>query len=254
MTIKKRKSGNELVSEQIKAKISGMISEANSAIAINHPGLKGEVREILLKEYFKPLLTKGFSCGTGIIVDSTNQQSPQTDLIIYSTNYLPPLLFSKDEDKGIFPIESCFYAFEVKTKLTSEELRTSIEKFKKIRNLEMLTESDIFQTTPVGKSINTVLFAFDSDLTIQDELERYKKYDTDADSKPAVNILCIVGKGYWFFANDRWNTLAEEYSLDQVLWFTAGVLNTLPIMDKLRGIPKFGHYFGGELSLKIIDE
>jgi hypothetical protein len=240
------KPGNDLVLEHLRSKVENLIIESKSIIRLQHAGTKGEFRELLVKDYFQPLLTRGFSCGSGVIIDATNRQSPQTDLILYSKNFLPPILFNLDETKGIFPIESCFYVFEIKTKSTTEEISTTIKKFRKIMDMEILIENNCFQTKTIGNMIHRVLFAYDTDI-VSDELERYRRLDPEANTNPAINVICIVNKGYYYFNDGQWNILPEDQTKNSLLWLTVGILNTLPLIERERGIPRFGYYLNGQI-------
>lgn len=48
-----------------------------------------------------------------------------------------------------------------------------------------------------------VYFALGTDLNEENELERYGKYDENYKTDPAIQIICIVGKGVWFFYNEE---------------------------------------------------
>lgn len=48
---------NELVRDKIKSNIDTAIREALNASEVDHPGMKGTIREIAIKNLFEPLLT-----------------------------------------------------------------------------------------------------------------------------------------------------------------------------------------------------
>lgn len=52
---------------------------AKAVQEIPHRGMLGEVREILVRELFRPLLPSDIGIGTGQLIDSENNVSPQTD-------------------------------------------------------------------------------------------------------------------------------------------------------------------------------
>ncbi len=88
--------------------VRGAIREAQSASLLDHSGLVGRVREIVVNNLVKPFLPSAFDVGTGKIADSKGFQSRETDLVIYSKAVLPPVLYS--ERDGVFPAEASFYA------------------------------------------------------------------------------------------------------------------------------------------------
>ena len=105
------------------------------------------------------------------------------------------------------PVEAVKYIFEVKSLLNATELKTTIDKFYKFRQ--------------IGGISPTVLFSFSSDIK-GDELDRYYNYDLDNFFiNPIINVLCISNKCYCFksieehyltdfFTNEEWLNLWEK--------------------------------------------
>ena len=89
---------------------------------VDHPGMKGKIREIAVKNLFKPLLTKNIAIGSGKIVDHRGIQSKETDVILYSNDIHPAILYSEHDDIGLFPVETCLYAIEVKSTNIDDEV------------------------------------------------------------------------------------------------------------------------------------
>lgn len=158
---------NQLVRDKIRAYINAAISEAQNAAEADHPGMIGSIREIAIKNLFEPLLTGQTDIGSGKIIDFTGFQSQETDVIIYSKNVHPAILYSHRTDIGMYPAETCIYAIEVKSKATAANIRDAIEKGRTLRNLKYSTGLfDPFgrgiphQVTPVIPAF----FAFGTDL------------------------------------------------------------------------------------------
>jgi hypothetical protein len=151
---------------------------------------------------------------------------------------------------GLYPLESCRYAIEIKSRSTSTEIKTTINKFRKIKQLKSL----------VGiNKIHTVYFAYDSDIDKSDELERYKRLDEYFQIDPSINVLCVIGKGYWFYCQDKpsgstittyWLFQTPQVNNYEVASFVVGVINTVNITK-----PPFGYYiFNPDESLKKVEE
>lgn len=211
--------------------ISAAVQRAKDLAEVNHHGLRGRCRELVAKDMLSPMLPSGYSYGNGKIVDRYDNQSGETDLIIYDSEILPPVLYG-DSD-GVFPIESVFYALEIKSKVTSVEIKDAIKKGRKFKDLKSEASS---MTWPYDGSMHPrnfayVFFAFDSDLTgdKKSELDRYAELDPDWNKNPVVRAICVVGKGYWYFAHDpdRWIFHPETDEFDEVIDFVAGMSNTL---------------------------
>jgi len=221
--------------------------EFDDASRLNHAYLRGKVREIALNNVIKPLLPGGFEVGNGKIVDYQGFQTPEIDLIIYSKNILPPVLFTERE--GIFPAEASFYAIEVKSKATSGELDDAIGKAREIRKLQYtsgkFTVDD--QAMPhIVTPIISLFFAFSSDLKPggKSELERYKEKDKEADTNPSLNAICVLGSGYWWYkaGNKEWDFVEPSGEIDEVISCISGILNTLPKSFISRAHPRLGQY------------
>lgn len=247
---------NDSIRNSVCGRIDTAIREARDASAIDHAGMRGRIREIATGNLFEPLLTGQINIGTGKIIDHKGFQSQQTDVILYSKVILPSLLYSNRTDDGLFPAETSLYAIEVKSKSTSVEIRDAIEKARTLRELEYTSGLYDALGRPIQHAVPRVVpafFAFDSDLAKEgkSELERYIQLDPDAELSPLVPVICVVGKGYWYFRrNDsidgisicRWTYWAPTEGHDEVIGFLSGILNTIPDMVAARLRPRFGQY------------
>jgi hypothetical protein len=239
---------NEIIRNEFFNMVRAALESARSVSAIDHAGLRGEARENFVQELLIPILPPYVEFGSGKIVDSKNNSSAETDLIIYSRQTLPPLLFGST---GIYPVEACIYAIEVKSKLTAKEVQTTIEKFLKLRDLHYLPPALDEHYKAIGCSVPHViplLFAFDTDLAEdgKDELERYRELDPQADSDPMIPIFCVVGRGYWWFKQneptEKWIKHMPSENNEEVVDMIGGIANTIPQEVIAKGKPKFGNY------------
>ena len=112
---------NRAYHDQTLVRIKSGIAAAEAARRVTHQGLKGQLREIFIRQLLRPLLPVYIGLGTGQIISSHDKYSPQQDVVVYDTRLLPPFL--ADPSVGLFPIESVLYAIEVKSELNSAELR-----------------------------------------------------------------------------------------------------------------------------------
>lgn len=232
---------NEFYRKKYELMISEVIKESREIAEFDHPGLKGRFRELLIEKIFRPVIPEHYRFGSGKIMDSRGNESREIDIIIYSKMLLPPILYS--ERDGIFPIESCFYAFEIKSCLNKTELVASIEKANSIFKLAIpptFKNDDgkiIFPTVPA-------LIAFGSDLSNKTEIERYQECDPEAMSSPAIRFLCVVGKGYWYFNPEKrdWVFYEPSPTYSEVISMLCGVSNTLMRAFRERKLDTFGYY------------
>ncbi|WP_405199062.1 DUF6602 domain-containing protein [Christiangramia sp. LLG6405-1] len=173
------------VLEVLLKNIKILIESADLGSSINHEGLKGKVKEEHLSEFFLKYLPRKWNIGNGKIADGNGSLSAETDLIIYNEDSLPKAMLSSNV--GVFPIESCRYAFEIKSTINSKEIKSTIRKFNLLKKFDSKG-----QKRPIR-----VLFAYSSDLKKENEIERLKKYDSEFHTNPAIDVLLVIGKGYW---------------------------------------------------------
>lgn len=241
---------NPLFREELKKEIEAALQSFENAARIDHSGLKGLVREILTEKLLQPILPPGVEIGTGKITDSLGNLSAQIDLIIYCRTTLPPLVYGRST--GLYPVEACLYAIEVKSILNSQELKNSIENFKRLRTLQYVQSFYPFNPIrPIGPACSSVipaLFAFSTDLAKggKSEIDRYYDIDSLAREAPIIPIICVADRGYWWFqSNDsgkKWNYYPPSEEHDEIIDFVGGVANSVPIEILKKGQPYYGYY------------
>lgn len=216
---------NKWMIEKAKLEIRYTLERSNNDSLITHRGVAGSGREEYLAELLEKFINKNYEITGGLIINSSGLQSNETDLIIYNTNILPPMYI--DKVHHIVPIESVVYAFEVKTKLTSTELQTTVQKFINLQSM--------------GYTNMTVCFAYNTDIK-GNELERYISLDEKFLLNPPIKCLCVVGKGYYFFdcrviGNShkycRWVGIESDGENKEVVCLLAGIGNTLNPLAEL---------------------
>ena len=209
-----RSTSQSLYREIFRARVGSALAMAKAVKEMTHPGTLGEIREILVRELFRPLLPSDIGVGTGQLIDSTNNVSPQTDIILFDRSLAPPMMLN--ESLGLFPVESCLYIIEVKSLLNTTELRKSHESALTIkRTLVYSNQSARYDLT------RSLLFAFSSDLTeggsaqYKSECQRYQNlYETDSSYlsvdasgipySPPIRALCVIGREYGHERDGKW--------------------------------------------------
>ena len=238
---------SKLLRDEYISKIKNALNRSISVASLDHRALEGRVREIFAEELLKPILYPGTAIGTGKIIDAAGAVSSETDLVIYSRNTLPPYVYG--HNFGVYPVESCIYAIEVKSTLTAQEIKSSISKVAQLRNLKHLYSFyPLNFVQPYGPPCTTtipILFAFSTDLspTGKSEIDRYRENDPDADTKPTIPVICVAGRGYWRFETKRpkpsWLFHPPTDEHDEIIDFISGVSNTIPEQVWMRGHPRY---------------
>lgn len=199
-----------ILKDKINEKINQLKSSYSTNSNIKHPVVKGSFNENELSQLISEIIPKRYILTQGIIENAKDEQSSETDIIIYDNDILPSYIQNQN-NLSFVPIEATKYIFEVKSKLNSKELKTTIQKFKKYQEM--------------GGEAPSVLFSFSSDIN-SNELERYKKNDSLFFTTPAINVLCISDKTYCYkvteehflkdyFTNEEWiSMITKAVNLD----------------------------------------
>lgn len=232
------KTKNQFFQDFVSREVQKMLSESDSVKTITHTGLKGTFREFSLSNFLKNFLPLSFGVGSGQIQDCYGNQSPETDLLIWDKNLLPPII--SNDTLGIYPLESCVYYFEIKTEINATNIKDAINKAWKIENLTFL------QTYQNPKTrIAKIFFAYTSDSDSIDELERFNSYFSGRKKNPPFDAICVVGKGYWSFGmapkispDPVWAYFHSDDKNYEVIALLGGILNSLAGSYR----PSFGYY------------
>ena len=241
---------NTAIRSLICARIRSAIAAADAVKHLHHSGLKGLMREILVRELLAPILPPNSGIGQGEIVDSYEAHSTQQDVVIYDKSIVPSVLL--DATNGIFPIESAIYALEVKSKIDATQLKTvheSATQLSKLLHDGRDIRPQVFAESHKGSGgdiehVIPCLFAFSSDLSGSGltELQRYEGILEQ--SSPALRAICVVGKGYWFFQSGKWHSILATDEYDEVIEFLGHIHGAYERVAKSRVIPRFSHYLG----------
>lgn len=232
---------NQIYRDNLINYIQYAVNEARNAARVDHAGLIGKIRELAAEKLLRPILPSAFHIGTGKIVDKHTTLSAEVDLVIYNRDLLPPIMYS-DRD-GIFPIESTYYAFEIKSECSATNLKDAIDKQRQLITLEH-SKKELYKGN--NSPVTFVFFAFGSDLSPEgkNEFARYKELDSNWKDDPIIKVLCIVGRGYWYFSKKKWWYQPATSTFDEVLILLSHTVNTVmphPYPNN-RPEPLFGDY------------
>ncbi|MHA2219827.1 MAG: DUF6602 domain-containing protein [Candidatus Hodarchaeales archaeon] len=118
--MKKWQKPKKLIKKYSTAIIEGLDKKIKASSSLNHKLTKGELRELFVSSILSSFLTNQFDSGTGIVINQKEEQSNQTDIILYDNRILPP--FIKQQHIGIYPAESVLGTIEVKSNLDKSAL------------------------------------------------------------------------------------------------------------------------------------
>jgi len=223
---------------------AAMVGAAKALQGINHSGLKGQLREVVVRELLKPLLPPEFILGSGEIVCSDGSTSNQTDALIADGRILPAMLI--DQTSGVFPLEAVLMTIEIKSTLNSTELKAAHEAATKITSFKDKYAPPVSKAMyPPERSIEHVvpyILAFDTDLAVNgtDDLARYNQILKG--NAPSILGICVVGRGFWFRHDSTWIQWDFKIPYGEIVGFVTSVVNSTQRIASTRLQPDLRSY------------
>lgn len=223
--------------ERLRADAAHTIAVAECEDAIQHPGLRGRLREILIANFLAPWLPPFCKCATGMIVESKNKprKATQDDILVIDTSLAPPVLANVSWPEGVFLFNSVLFRIEVKSTITRQGLSDFIDASAEIVKMQFDRQPDC--KTKFGYPHN-ILVAFNSDSSSDEwdfELNRFRELmrEKNASSELSgfISAICVIDKGLWFLKDFRegeraWCRLDSDVREDRLVWLVAKASNT----------------------------
>ena len=226
--------------EKLRCDARHVLELAKQEQEIQHSGLKGRFRELLIDNFLASWLPPYVSCGTGTIIAAENEprKFSQDDIILYDKSLCPPVMASNNAPEGVFLYNSVLARIEVKSKLTAGDINNFIDSSKEISELKFSVNLNSGETSELSGAFN-LLFAFDSDLTFEKEKQDKDLYrlleKMDEKEVPRtsgiISMLCVAEKGFWKIGVDDsgnrcWQRLDTQQSEDYLVWFLGCISNS----------------------------
>lgn len=211
--------------EQLRAAAAHAIDLATKEDAIQHKGLRGRFREILIDNLLTPWLPPFCECGTGMIIEARNKnrQSTQDDVIVYDKSLAPAVLKSHDAPEGVFLYNSVLLRLEVKSTLSRVDVRDFVDASLEIAQMKVSVHPDCKKKF-VGAYNVLVAYDSDSEGDTDFELTRLKAVMTEKGVdvlSGIISAICVVGKGLWKLGSTdaeepRWERLKSDDRYDHL--------------------------------------
>jgi hypothetical protein len=110
-----------------------MAADFEDSRLFDHSGDKGEFREYMIGKLLRPFLPECYGIGSGQVFAADGEASHQIDVVLYDTIFSNVLF--RDASNSLFPCESVYGTIEVKSRLSTEELHTSISNIASVKRL-----------------------------------------------------------------------------------------------------------------------
>ncbi len=196
---------------------------------LKHPGNKGASAEAAFRRILASYLPRRIAVGNGEIIDSLGGRSRQCDVVLASDAH--PNWFTPDEPAR-FLVEAVAGVAEVKSLLTSTNLKSAVEAVRQYRSLKPNVSHSQIQATESDfrrfyRSPPYFLFAYDSEVgleAITDVLQdasgdMSRRIDESLDGVFVLGLGYVLnfgdGKGAMVVADARTGARLEGYHWDE---------------------------------------
>lgn len=188
-------------------------------IKIQHNLEDGKYREYLVKRLLSKIVPSKYEITNGFVIDSNNNKSDEMDIIIYDKSYVPPFF---DETYTIVPIEAVIAVIQVKTTLTKEELKDSIDNLNSIDKLVPKLEGKIISANG-AKIVEEERYIAPYKIIVSYKSTISKKHDFSKEMKNKyLDMIYIVDGDYDLYIKHRnepigvVNTSKEELDKNKI--------------------------------------
>ncbi|WP_312919128.1 DUF6602 domain-containing protein [Stutzerimonas nitrititolerans] len=175
---------------------------------IKHPRDVGTVREVLLRAFFleNKLLPRRYAVSkSSVRVASTSGHlSNEIDILFYNS-YDTFTLMQRQSVYEVLPVEYCYGAIQVKSKLSKKELKSGFDNIASFKRLRRMSNNQNYFVRP-GDKIQAegfgIIFSYDTDMDWADVVAELRLHAETYDKSVLPNAVFILSKGYFLFGGE----------------------------------------------------
>ncbi len=182
-----------------------VLALAKQQSALEHQGVKGRFRELLVDGLLEPWLPPTVQCATGTVVSfkNTYRSKTQEDILLIDQQISPVVLIKHSVQEGVYLRNSVLARIEVKSSLESnhvEDYKSSCDQF---HSLGLDLDEERSQANRITIQEINILFAFQC---TKSKKKIFSWFSSVTDGK--FSIVCVPEYGLWKINKDaKW----EEY-------------------------------------------
>jgi hypothetical protein len=171
-----------------------VVALAEQQSNLEHPGLKGRFRELVVDGILEPWLPVTVQCATGTVVSFKNyfRSKTQEDILLIDQSISPLVLIKPHVQEGVYMRNSVLARIEVKSSLDS----SGFEGFKKSCNeyhqLRLDLDTERFEAKRINMQEINMLFAFKSSVQ-KDTVFSWFSSITEG----SISAVCVLEHGFW---------------------------------------------------------
>ena len=216
-----------------------VINNFSRASRATTPVLVGTARENEIRLKLEKLLPSKVAIATGCIIDSYGKTSTQTDVVLYERDQCPIFSINDTPEATYIPCEGVVAIGEIKSTLTATDLKDSINKIKRVKELQRYSnnklcwrkygsamalegaQSEIFDQINNSKDqIYGFILCQKFGLKIETLLEKYKELLNGIDDHLSPNMIISLEDGIILFMDkNNKKTCENKVFADSIYFF-----------------------------------
>jgi len=171
-----------------------VVALAGQQSNIEHAGLKGRFRELLIDGILQPWLPITVQCATGTVVSSKNhfRSKTQEDILLIDQSISPFVLIKQHVQEGVYMRNSVLAHIEVKSILDSNGFEGFKKSCSEYHQLRLDLDNERFEAKRINMMEINMLFAFKSSVK-KDTIFSWFSPITEG----SVSALCVLEHGLW---------------------------------------------------------
>lgn len=151
---------------------------------VRHEGERGRENEAALGRILGSFIPRRYGVGSGLLIDSHDHYSRQTDLVVFDQSDEPSALAQTTQ--LLFPVESVLASIEVKTTLRKEDVEDCVEKHRSMLSLKPARSHPNGSTHPLF-----IVLAYDAGISPRKIVQHFQT--AGGDTQP--DLICVLGPG-----------------------------------------------------------
>ena len=177
---------------------NALAAAAEVAGGTGHAVTTGRLREVLVQQFLRPHLPRNLEIRSGVILDATGAKSKQQDCILVDTRL--PLVDVGSNTDALLVSESVVATLEVKSYLSTEELKTTIDAISQtirlVRNgTQVYRKGPAEIRLPKPNPILTYIFAYDG-ASLESLMQTIAAAANESnDGGVCPDAVCVLKKG-----------------------------------------------------------
>jgi hypothetical protein len=179
---------------------SRVIALGKQQSRLEHPGLQGRFREILIDGILEPWLPPTVRCATGTVISFRNHHRSKTqeDILLIDQSISPSVLIKPYTQEGVYMRNSVLARIEVKSNLEKKHVVGFKKSCQEYNQLKLDLDDERYNANRINIMELNFLFAFGSKRSSKTVLSWFKETIDGS-----ISAVCILNHGFWKLNENR---------------------------------------------------